>query len=132
MPIPESLTASEIVINALLQAPAIVRLVGDRVTSAPLPPEYARPAIMVVHVGESEGYTLAGADGYPLSQIQTEIISSNSASEAERIGKAVVAALKDYRKGTIKVMKGNGDLSEYDREEALFRRIIDWMVRWNN
>ncbi len=137
-PLPDPQTATEIVIRALLETPAIKVIVGDRVTVAPLPTEYYAPSgpsdpmLMVLHKSESESYTLSGADGYPVTAIEVEAISQHSASEAERLGKAVITALKDYRKGDIRIMKGTGDNSEYNDEEALWRRTMEFMVRWHD
>lgn len=129
----DEVSATKIVIQVLLGVPAVVALVGDRITNPPLPREFVLPAITVDLISDVEDYTLAGASGYPESRVSVVCIAEN-ASIADDIAEAVRAGIKDFS-GTVAgfqaiIMKEGGDFYDYVENQPIHRRIVDFMVRW--
>lgn len=129
------MSAVNIIIQALLSKPAVTAIVSDRVTMRPLPTASALPAITVYLVSDVEGYTLAGATGYPESRVTVECLAKTGPA-ADILGEAVRGALKDFR-GTIAgknatIFKEGTDAADNEENQPVYRRHIDFIVRWRD
>lgn len=129
------MSASKIVISALLAAPTVTAVVSDRITIRPLPTRSTMPAITLYLVSEVEDYTVRGASGLARSRVSVECLAQTAVG-ADELGEIVKGALKDFRQASfqgftdVAIMKEGTDAHDYEENQPVHRRIIDFTVIW--
>lgn len=128
------MSAVQIVIQALLGEPGVAAFVGDRITIAPVPRQMDMPALSVYLVSENDGYHMQGANEFPESRVTVECLAEDP-GVADRLGKAVIVALRNFRGAIgsyrdIAIFKDGSDQQDNDAQASVMRRIIDFRVRW--
>lgn len=127
------MSAITITVDILTANAGVAALVAAKISLEDGMPTAPLPKIQVGTTNEDEGYTLSGASQFPQTRITVECIAS-SPSVAQKIGKAVKAALNDFT-GEIGIYWANfqKEGTEYqDRNDDLtiFRLMIDYLVDW--
>lgn len=128
------MSATNIVIQALLAAPGVTGIVGQRINPLSLPQGEALPAIIVYPVSETDEQMLSGAARYYEGRVTVDC-QSVSSGQVDQLGEAVKAALEDktnqsFAGKVATILKQGSDFAEYNDERSLARRVIDFTVRW--
>lgn len=131
------MSATAITRNRLLAVTGVTNIVGTRIFPSIIDAGKALPAIAVVLSGQGDSYNLSGADHYPRSRV-TVMCFGRDAGEADRLGEAVEAGLKDFRgqvtlsTGTYSAifMKDPSDGAYYEEEVGQYRRSSDYNLHW--
>ena len=131
------MSATAITIKRLLAVSGVTDLVGTQVFPTVVAAEKAMPAIAVTLSGQGDGYNMSGADHFPRSKV-TVTSFGRSAREADRIGEAVEAGLKDFR-GSVSLATGtyhatyfkdSNDGAFYEDLVEQYRRSSDYILHW--
>lgn len=129
------MSALPVIIAALNASPNVALLVSDRIYSIIAPQSGALPDAIVTPLSEVEDYTMNGASSFPEARV-TVTCRGKTASEATRLGDAVISTLKNLKgpiAGTFAtVFRDQIDSTEYTDDGRLFRRIIGFRVRYSN
>lgn len=125
------MSAVNVTTKVLLASAAATAIVGQRIRPAIAPQGGALPDIVVNRISGGPTYALARSTGMTASRVQIECRARNF-TEAENLGKAVIAALKDFRGkiGDLRVViqASGSDYSDHADDASVFRRIIDFYV----
>jgi len=138
------MSALEITITALKAAPAVAAIVGDgespeafRIHAFEVPQAFARPCLVASLLSESEDQMVGGAGGYFESRVQVQCLADDPAG-ANDLGEVVKAALSDITKQAIAgatsvdIWKAGADYTDVSADRAVYRRILDFYVRWRS
>ncbi len=129
------MSALSIVITSLIGSSAVTDVVGTAVYPIAAPQGFAIPYVLVSLIGENEDQLINGASGYYESRVLVSCVCKDPTS-ANALGEAVKAALGDITKQTIgsatsvDVMKDGADFTDHSDDRSVFRRVLDFTVRW--
>lgn len=136
------MSALRITIAALLAAPGVSAAVGARVYPFIAPQGSAWPHIIVGLVSEDDEQMLSGAGLFFDARVEVACIAT-SATAADALGEAVKVALQDVTNqafddgelppgfsAVATILKDGADVSDYSDDLTVFRRIMDFRVRW--
>jgi hypothetical protein len=134
--------ALAIVIDALKSDAGVGTIVGDRIFAVVARQSSARPSIVATLLAENDAQLLAGAARYADARVEVQCIAA-SATDADRLGEAVKEALEDITKRTFfdnasppapwaaaDITKEGADLIDASDDRSIFRRVMDFSVRW--
>lgn len=126
------MSATRIVERLLRADPKVTDNVGIGMIPQPTEP----PFIVITHVYEGQQLHLARAVDHFDTRVSVEIISRN-AIECDQQAAAVIACLSSVihedvsRVATdVCIAKAGSDVLDYNDEREVYRRIIDFSVRW--
>lgn len=131
------MSATAITRIRLLAVTGVTDIVGNRIFPSIVEAGKSLPAIAIVLSGQSDSYNISGADHYPRSRV-TVMCFGRSAIEADKLGEAVEAGLKDFR-GQVALsartysaifMKDPSDGAYYEEEVGQHRRSSDYTLMW--
>lgn len=134
------MSAIRIALRLLLANDRITELVGQSVFPVAAPQEVGRPYVAVSLVFEEQDTVLAGhRDGYT-SRVSFACVA-DAVQVADAIGEAVKAAMAEvinvevlYDAGDlvafVTAWKEGTDLIDFTDDRKIFRRIIDYRMRW--
>lgn len=130
----DPMSAVNITTQALLAAAGVTALVGQRINPGPFPQSETYPAIAVHLVSEPDEYLLQGAAQYFESRVSIECGGTTFGS-VDTLGEAVKTALSDIHLGayagkTATFYKEATDATDYSDETEIYRRILDYQIRW--
>jgi hypothetical protein len=124
------------IITALLANSGVTTLVGNRIDASFGAQGSRGPSLIVYAASEVDVPQLNGAMDFPAARVTVEC-RANRASVADQVGDAVIAALKnlngDFDGKTVQVVGWAhiaSDTSQYDENNTLYRRIIDFKCRY--
>lgn len=129
------MSALQIVERLLKDAPNVTDQIGIGMIAQPT----QAPFIILTSVHEAQEVLLATATEHYDTRVSVEIITRN-AIECDRQTEAVKACLgyvihQTVGSGTrrwtdVCILKSGGDVFDYDDAREVFRRIVDFSVRW--
>lgn len=136
------MSATQIVQRLLMADPGVAAYASDRVYPGRIPQEAEVPNIMVSLVSEEQDIDLSGhKDGYE-SRVTIACHAEHYAI-ADAMGEEVKACLAQAIHlpvygdesppnliATVTAWKTTTDLIDHDDERTLFRRIMDFRIRW--
>ena len=128
------MSAIAITTAALVAAPSVSALVGDRIDPVSPAQGSELPSLVVTLARESDGYTLEGRDEFPEASIIVDARAATYA-DADALVETVISALGDLRNAALAGRTATffrNDLAVSDRGEAgdIFRRRVGFVVRW--
>jgi hypothetical protein len=136
------MSATRIAILALLGDPLLESLVDTRIYAVSAPQGATFPYLVVSLVSELDEQMLAGAGVYPEARVSIACVAK-SAAEADAIGEAVKLAIQDTTNApitdgesppgfsaTATIMKEATDFQDHSDDRSVFRRVMDFSVRW--
>jgi hypothetical protein len=138
------MSSLSLTIKTLLAGTEVTDLVEQRIYPVQAPQDAGYPNIVVYRTSEDEEELLAGASQYPEARISVECRASgsNPDADADRLGEAVVAWLRDkvrYAIGgcAVEFRRQGSDETIPSRQArdgipVVSRRIIDFYVRWRD
>lgn len=89
------MSVTVLLIEALAQAAPVTAMVGNRIYAGRSPQEATLPHLVVAKTSEAERYDLEAATGYCESRVVV-VCRAALHGQAEALGSAVVAALRNY------------------------------------
>jgi hypothetical protein len=138
------MSALTTVIAILVEDDAIAAVVSNRIYPVVATQGAPRPHLVVSLVSEEDEQMLSGAGGYPESRVSVECIA-DTATAADALGEAVKGALGDVTHRTVgeidaspslavtaTVYKAGADITDAADDRSVFRRVLDFMVRWRD
>jgi hypothetical protein len=139
-----TMSALTTAIALLVEDEAVAGLVADRIYPVVAMQGAPRPHLVVTLLSEEDAQMLDGAGGYPESRVSVECIA-DTATAADALGEAVKGALEDVTNQVVgeidsspslavvaTVYKAGADITDAADDRSVFRRVLDFMVRWRN
>lgn len=129
------MSAVAITVRALLAAPTVTAIVGQRVRPIEAEQGEEPPWILVHLISEPDDELLQGAGQFFDSRVSLECVHTRQ-DLVIQLGEAVKAALRDvhlatYGSWTASFFKEGTDLTDSSEDRvSSFRRIMDYRVRW--
>jgi hypothetical protein len=132
------LSATKAVIALLLDAAPVAAIVGTRIYPVMAPQAVALPYIVVTMVNEDSEYALIGATGGRQSRVEVACHAS-SFGAVELLAEAVIGAAEAVihetvgaeELGPVTMYKQGTDLADISEDRSVFRRLMDFVVRWS-
>jgi hypothetical protein len=134
-------SGQRIAVAALIKTPAVFDAVDGRVYAVEAPQDAERPYIVARLLSDSDQYILEGAGHWRISRVEVTSIAE-SATEVDRLGELVNAALGDLRNETftwngdhpfsltVTSEKAGSDYCDVSDDRKVFRRISDYRFNW--
>lgn len=113
-----------IVLEALLAAPAVTAIVGDRIHAEIAPQGTPMPSVTVRLSGGSEDYALDG----PAGLIEARVVVTALAGtfrQADELAGTIGDVLRSYRDNRVTAFRDGTDVSDYVEALAAFRRATE-------
>lgn len=137
------MSALAIVTTLLRRDGPLAGHVADRVFPVVAPQGAARPYVIARTIAEDDEQILSGAARYYESRVEVQVIA-DSATTADAIGEVVKTALEDVTAMTVlddaspagtiatsvTIVKAGADVSDHSADRTVFRRVLDFTVRW--
>lgn len=137
------MSATTLAIQLLLQDATVAGLVAGAVLPVEAPQDQALPYVVVRVLSEDAGYVIAGDTGAFDNRVEVAC-HGRTFAQSDAIGEAVKAALINnvnravsYGDGSppdvigiATTWKAPGDVSDFSRDRSVFRRIMDFRLRW--
>lgn len=132
---------TRLVVEALLQDDPVADIVGSAIFPLVIPQGQALPALTVSRVAEEEDITINGSGGRFESRV-TVACHATDYRTADELGEAVKSCLTalvhaeleagapPVAIGIVTAWKASGDISDYSPDLSVFRRSIDFYLRW--
>lgn len=127
------MSALDLVRAAILDTPAIVAEVGDRLWFVEAPQAPVLPALVLHLIDERDEITLDGAGGYPVARFIVDALATNFGA-ANSLGDRVKAGLGSWI-GTVDGLSGHilpGEIDTFDRGDngRIWRRRLGFSTRF--
>lgn len=127
------MSAVPIIIQALLAAPTVTAVVSTRIRPISADQGGTPPDLVIYAASEADAYELAGAMEFPAARVTVEC-RARTFSAADTLGDKVIAALQNLN-GTFdgkhaQVFGWSQVASDHDDEFSIFRRVLDFHVRY--
>jgi hypothetical protein len=129
------MSAVQIVERLLLDAPKVTNSIGIGTIAQPVEP----PFIVLSHVYEAQDTLLQSAVEHYDTRVSVEIIARDAIA-CDRQAEAVKTCLgyvvhQTVGSGTrrwtdVCILKAGGDIYDYDDAKTVYRRVVDFNVRW--
>lgn len=137
------MSAVALATQLLLQDSGVSSRVGDAVFPGEAPQDQALPYIVTRLVSESSNYVLTGTTGAFDARVEVSC-HARSFGACDALGEAVKVALSDVLNqpvtygddsppdymGTVTMWKTATDMSDVSPDRKVFRRVMDFRVRW--
>jgi hypothetical protein len=132
------LSATRLIIDALLQDSAVALIVGIRVYPATALQGAALPYITVSLINEDVDYILAGATSGRESRLEVAC-HAWSFTAVDALAEAIIAALVGIVNQTVgpedigpaTILKQGTDVADFSEDRRVYRRLMDFRVRWS-
>lgn len=137
------MTALQILLRLLLDDSGVTQIVGDRVFPVLRPQGTDMPAIAVSSLHEDQDVTLSGHRQAFTNRVSVECFAADVAT-ADGLGEAVKSALEvahielldddasppDVVARVDFIVKDGADILDFSEDRRVFRRVIDFRMRW--
>ncbi len=137
------MTATTILIRLLVENSTVASIAGDRIFGVQRPQNSALPAIVVTPVYEDQDVALDGHREAYTSRMEVQCVGS-SVVAADVLAEAVKGALavantellNDDSPPAVEalvqyVIKNGAEVFDYTETPAVFRRLMDFNLRWS-
>jgi hypothetical protein len=135
------MTALTILRTILLDATAVSAIVGERVFAVMRPQDSSLPAILISSVYEEQDSVLAGHRSGFTNRMEVQCLAA-SIADADALAEVVKTALEVVNLDVVTgsppeveavvqyVAKEGTDIFDYTEEPAVYRRAMDFSMRW--
>ncbi len=133
-----------LIVSTLLRRDGdVVAIVGDRVFSIVAPQGAPAPHVVLGMSGERDEQILVGAGRYPETRATVACIATTPTAAIE-LGETVKRAIEDINSAVVDndspaafrfeatIFKDGADVTDHSDDRTIFRRVIDFRVRWRN